>query len=32
MIFFYKCFGIKVSEQIVNPIIIFTANFEALKN
>ena len=30
MIFFYKC--IKVTEQIVNPVIVLAANFKALKN
>ena len=33
MIFFYKCISIKVTEQIVNPIIVFAANnFKVLKN
>ena len=33
MIFFYKKFVIiKVTEQIVDPIIFFAANFEVSKN
>ena len=32
MIFFYKCIGIKVTEQIFNPIIVFASNFKILKN
>ena len=32
MIFFYECIIIKVTEQIVNPIILFAANFKVLKN
>ena len=32
MIFFYKFVCIKVREQIVNPIIVFAANFEVSKN
>ena len=29
--FFYKCNIIKVTKQIVNPMIAFAANFKALK-
>ena len=32
MLFFYKCITIKVTEQILNPIIVFTANLKILKN
>ena len=32
MIFFHKRISIKVTEQIVNSIIVFAANFKALKN
>ena len=33
MRFFYKCNNIKITEQIVNPIIVFfVANFKVLKN
>ena len=32
MNFFYKCISINDTEQIVNPIIIFTGNFKVLKN
>ena len=32
MIYFYKCISIEVTEIIVNPIIVFTANFKALEN
>ena len=32
MTFFYKCISIKVTEQIGNPIIVFSANFKVLKN
>ena len=31
MIFFNKCISIQITEQIVNPIIVFAANFKALK-
>ena len=31
MIFFYKCICIKVTEQIVNQITVFAANFKNLK-
>ena len=31
MICFYKCISIKVTEQIVNPVIVFVANFKFLK-
>ena len=31
MIFFYKCISIKATEQTVNPIIVFAANFKVLK-
>ena len=31
MIFFYKCISIKVTEQNVNPIRVFAANFKVLK-
>ena len=30
--FFYKYVSMKVTEQIVNPIIVYAANFKALKN
>ena len=32
MIFSYKCISIKDTEQIVNLIIVFSDNFEVLKN
>ena len=32
MIFFYKCISIKDTKRIVNTIIVFAANFKALKN
>ena len=32
MKFYYECISIKVTEQIVNPIIVFSANFKVLKN
>ena len=32
MIFFYKCRCKEVTEQIVNPIIVFSAYFTVLKN
>ena len=31
-IFFYKCFSTKVTEQIVNQIILFSANFKDWKD
>ena len=31
-IFFDRSLSIKVTEQIVNPIILFAANFKTLKN
>ena len=31
MVFFNKGISIKVAEPIVNPIILFSANFKALK-
>ena len=31
MIFFYTCNIIKVTQQIVNPIMVFAANFTVLK-
>ena len=32
MMFFYKYVSVKVTEQIVNPIIVYAANFKAFKN
>ena len=32
MIFFYKCISMKVTEHIVNPILVFAANFKVSKN
>ena len=32
IIFFYKCIIIKVTERIVNPIMVFAANFKVSKN
>ena len=32
MLFFYNCISIKVTEQIVNPFIVFAANFKVLEN
>ena len=32
MIFFYECISVKLTEQIVNKIIVFAANFKVLKN
>ena len=31
MIFFYKYISIKVTQQIVDPIIVFAPNFKVLK-
>ena len=32
MIFFYMCISIKVTEQIVNEIVVFAANFRVFKS
>ena len=32
MTFFCKCIGLKVTEQIVNPMIVFAANYKVLRN
>ena len=32
MVFFCKCINIKVTEQLVNPIIVFYANFKVAIN